>query len=123
MSSEAHYSSGASLVETVQRYLTKTKSQELLIRSTTLISIYLLAFCVRLVRAISEGLCASPSVVIACHVWDVKGFVLRSKIAGPFRVRENPSSAASDRSNGHWVFTVQRGSRGNFAVEPEGPAL
>ncbi|KAG2440767.1 hypothetical protein HXX76_003623 [Chlamydomonas incerta] len=48
MSSEAHYQSGASLVETVRRYLTKTKSQELLIRSTTLISIYLLAFCIRL---------------------------------------------------------------------------
>lgn len=58
MSSDAHYQSAASLVQTVQRYLTKTKSQELLIRSTTLISIYLLAFCIRLVRAISKGLCA-----------------------------------------------------------------
>ncbi|EFJ42045.1 hypothetical protein VOLCADRAFT_83836 [Volvox carteri f. nagariensis] len=42
------YVSHASLVETAKRYLTKTKSQELLIRSTILIFVYLLAFCVRL---------------------------------------------------------------------------
>ncbi|GLC40329.1 hypothetical protein PLESTB_000628800 [Pleodorina starrii] len=42
------YVSHASLFETAKRYLTKTKSQELLIRSTTLILIYLLAFCIRL---------------------------------------------------------------------------
>ncbi|GFR51879.1 hypothetical protein Agub_g14356 [Astrephomene gubernaculifera] len=42
------YVSHASLFETAKRYLMKPKSQELLIRSTTLILIYLLAFCIRL---------------------------------------------------------------------------
>ncbi|KXZ53944.1 hypothetical protein GPECTOR_6g862 [Gonium pectorale] len=42
------YVSSASLLETAKRYLTRTKSQELLIRCATLIFIYLLAFCIRL---------------------------------------------------------------------------
>ncbi|GIL83594.1 hypothetical protein Vretimale_10396 [Volvox reticuliferus] len=42
------YVSHASLFETAKRYLTKTKSQELLLRSIILIFVYLLAFCIRL---------------------------------------------------------------------------
>ncbi|KAG2496762.1 hypothetical protein HYH03_005171 [Edaphochlamys debaryana] len=48
MSSPEPYVSSASMVETAWRYLNRTKSQELLIRSTCLIFIYLLAFSVRL---------------------------------------------------------------------------
>lgn len=44
----ATYVSHASTLETIRRYLSKTRSQELLIRSGTLIMIYLLAFCIRL---------------------------------------------------------------------------
>lgn len=42
------YQSHAGLLSTVTRYLTKTKSQELLIRCGTLVLIYLLAFFIRL---------------------------------------------------------------------------
>ena len=38
-----------SLLKTVEQNLTKTKSQELIIRLTTLVLIYLLAFSIRLV--------------------------------------------------------------------------
>lgn len=49
------YQSHAGMLETVWRYLTKTKSQELLLRSAILILIYLLAFFIRLVRGWGEG--------------------------------------------------------------------
>ncbi|PNG99549.1 Dolichyl-diphosphooligosaccharide--protein glycosyltransferase subunit STT3, partial [Tetrabaena socialis] len=39
---------GLDLLETARRYLTKTKSQELLVRSAVLICAYLLAFSIRL---------------------------------------------------------------------------
>lgn len=39
-----------SISKTFKKYLTKTRSQELLVRSAALICIYLLAFSVRLVR-------------------------------------------------------------------------
>lgn len=49
------YVSQASLFETVKRYLSRTKSQELLVRSTILIFVYLLAFWIRLVGSPSRS--------------------------------------------------------------------
>lgn len=58
----ATYVSHASTLETIRRYLSKTRSQELLIRSGTLIMIYLLAFCIRLVRTLSSPACGPDQV-------------------------------------------------------------
>lgn len=49
------YHSSAGFLTVAERYLSRTKSQELLVRTATLILIYVLAFSIRLVRGPLRG--------------------------------------------------------------------